>query len=57
MRELEKFPDGSVPSNLEEQKKIGDLISRSLDHLITLHQQKCKQLQIIRKFMLKNMFL
>ncbi|WP_349088563.1 restriction endonuclease subunit S [Anaerobutyricum soehngenii] len=55
MRELEKFPV-SVPSNLEEQKKIGDYF-RSLDHLITLHQQKCKQLQIIRKFMLKNMFL
>ena len=55
MRELEKFPV-SVPSNLEEQKKIGDYF-RSLDHLITLHQQKCKQLQIIRKFMIKNMFL
>lgn len=55
MRELEKFPV-SVPSNLEEQKKIGDYF-RSPDHLITLHQQKCKQLQIIRKFMLKNMFL
>ena len=55
MRELEKFPV-SVPSNLEEQKKIGDYF-RSLDNLITLHQQKCKQLQIIRKFMLKNMFL
>ena len=55
MRELEKFPV-SVPSNLEEQKNIGDYFRR-LDHLITLHQQKCKQLQIIRKFMLKNMFL
>lgn len=54
MRELEKFPV-SVPSNLEEQKKIGDYF-RSLDHLITLHQQKCKQLQIIRKFMLKICF-
>lgn len=55
MRELEKFPV-SVPSNLEEQKKIGDYF-RSLDHLITLHQRKCNQLQIIRKYMLKNMFL
>lgn len=39
-----------------EQKKIGVYL-HNLDHLITLHQQKCKQLQIIRKFMLKNMFL
>ena len=38
MRELEKFPV-SVPSNLEEQKKIGDYF-RNLDHLITLHQRK-----------------
>ena len=35
MRELEKFPV-SVPSNLEEQKKIGDYF-RNLDHLITLY--------------------
>ena len=40
MRELEKFPV-SVPSNLEEQKKIGDYF-RSLDHLITLHQRQHK---------------
>ena len=39
MRELEKFPV-SVPSNLEEQKKIGDYF-RNLDHLITLHHRKC----------------
>ena len=44
------------PLSKEEQKKIGDYFSK-LDNLITLHQQKCKQLQIIRKFMLKNMFL
>ena len=42
--------------SLNEQKCIGRYFN-SLDHLITLHQQKCKQLQIIRKFMLKNMFL
>lgn len=40
----------------EEQQRIGWYFS-NLDHLITLHQQKCKQLQIIRKYMLKNMFL
>lgn len=39
----------------EEQKKIGDYF-RGLDHLITLHQQKCDELQNIKKFMLKNMF-
>ena len=45
-----------VPFSKEEQSKIGRYFD-SLDHLITLHQQKCKQLQIIRKYMLKNMFL
>lgn len=39
-----------------EQKKIATYFD-NIDNLITLHQQKCKQLQIIRKFMLKNMFL
>ena len=33
------------PLSKEEQKKIGDYFSK-LDHLITLHQQKCKQLQL-----------
>ena len=41
---------------MDEQNKISSYFS-NLDHLITLHQQKCKQLQIIRKYMLKNMFL
>ena len=54
MRELEKFPV-SVPSNLEEQKKIGDYF-RNLDHLITLHQHKCDELQNLKKYMLQNMF-
>jgi len=38
-----------------EQKKIGEYFS-NLDHLITLHQQKCDQLQSIKKYMLQNMF-
>ena len=38
-----------------EQKKIGDYF-RNFDHLITLHQQKCEELQKIKKFMLQNMF-
>ncbi len=43
-----------VPS-LKEQKKIGAYFD-SLDHLITLHQQKCDELRNIKKFMLQNMF-
>lgn len=40
----------------EEQKKIGDYF-RSLDHFITLHQQKCDELRNVKKFMLQNMFI
>ncbi len=54
MRELEKFPV-SVPSNLEEQKKIGDYF-RNLDHLITLHQHKCDEMKKLKKYMLQKMF-
>ena len=43
------------PYSLDEQRKIGEYFD-SLDHLITLHQQKCDELQNIKKFMLKNMF-
>lgn len=39
---------------LEEQKKIGQYF-RALDHIITLHQKKCEELQKIKKFMLQNM--
>ena len=38
-----------------EQKKIGHYFS-NLDHLITLHQQKCEELKKIKKFMLQKMF-
>lgn len=41
---------------IEEQKKIGAYFS-NLDHLITLHQRKCDELQNIKKFMLQNMFI
>ena len=66
-----KFDDGNKQTNLsikdvmnykdmypnyKEQKDIGKYF-HILDNLITLHQQKCKQLQIIKKYMLKNMFL
>ena len=38
-----------------EQEKIGNYFS-NLDHLITLHQRKCEELQKLKKFMLQNMF-
>ncbi|MEJ8772621.1 restriction endonuclease subunit S [Blautia sp. HCN-1074] len=44
----------SVPK-FEEQQKIGAYFS-TLDHLITLHQQKCEELKKIKKFMLQKMF-
>ena len=40
----------------EEQEKIGIYFS-NLDHIITLHQRKCDELQSIKKFMLQNMFI
>ena len=40
---------------IDEQKRIGDYF-RNLDHLITLHQRKCDNLKLIKKFMLQNMF-
>ena len=41
--------------NFEEQKKIAAYFDH-LDHLITLHQHKCDELQKLKKFMLQNMF-
>ena len=40
---------------LAEQKKIGDYFE-SLDHLITLHQRKCEEMKILKKYMLQKMF-
>ena len=45
-----------MPTNIDEQNRIARYFS-NLDNLITLHQRKCNQLQIIRKYMLKNIFL
>ena len=42
------------PSTLE-QDKIAEYF-RVLDHLITLHQHKCDELQNLKKYMLQNMF-
>ena len=44
-----------LPPSKEEQSKIGGYFDQ-LDHLITLHQHKCEQLQSMKKFMLQNMF-
>ena len=45
----------SFPETIEEEKKIGEYF-HALDHLITLHQRKCDELQNMKKFMLQNMF-
>ena len=39
----------------DEQRKLASYFD-DLDHLITLHQHKCEQLQNMKKFMLQNMF-
>ena len=44
-----------MPTDMKEQMQIGEYF-KTLDHLITLHQQKCDELQNIKKFMLQNMF-
>lgn len=54
---LEMISDMKIPvPNVEEQRKIGNLLD-GIDHLITLHQQKCDELRNIKKFMLQNMFI
>ena len=39
----------------DEQRKLASYFD-DLDHLITLHQHKCEQLQSMKKFMLQKMF-
>lgn len=39
----------------DEQVKIGDYFE-SLDNLITLHQRKCEETKILKKYMLQKMF-
>ena len=51
-----QFMEMPIPyPTLEEQRKIGEHFD-ALDHLITLHQRKCDELQNIKKYMLQNMF-
>ena len=42
-------------ASYDEQVKIADYF-QYLDHLITLHQRKCDNLKLVKKFMLQNMF-
>jgi len=44
-----------VPKSIEEQTKIGEYFS-NLDNLITLHQRKCDETKILKKYMLTKMF-
>ena len=45
----------TMTPDYEEQRLIGEYFS-NLDHLITLHQKKCEQLTILKKYMLQKMF-
>ena len=47
--------DLMMPKTMSEQQQIGEYF-QTIDHLITLHQRKCEELQNIKKFMLQNMF-
>ena len=44
-----------LPVDVMEQQQISAIL-HSLDHLITLHQRKCDNLKLVKKFMLQNMF-
>ena len=52
--ELIKILPITLPS-IEEQNKISENLFK-LDTLITLHQRKCDELKIMKKFMLQNIF-
>lgn len=54
MENIRKFTI-NIPINREEQDCLAKYFD-SLDHLITLHQQKCEELKKIKKFMLQKMF-
>lgn len=46
----------SFPKTIDEETKIGEYFY-AIDHLITLHQRKCDELQNLKKYMLQNMFI
>ena len=51
---LENFPM-VLPPNMEEQIKIADYCC-NLDHLITLHQRKLKNLNVLKKCVMQKLF-
>lgn len=44
------------PFDLDEQEKIGRYFLH-IDNLITLHQRKLENLQLLKKFLLQNLFI
>lgn len=44
-----------LPSKLKEQEKIGEYFC-NLDHLITLHQRKLKNLNVLKKCVMQKLF-
>lgn len=53
---LEMIADMEIPiPEIEEQIRIGRYFD-SLDHLITLHQHKCDEMKLLKKFMFQKMF-
>ena len=53
--EILKITPLFLPTSIAEQERLGEYF-HNLDHLITLHQQKCEELKKIKKFMLQKMF-
>ena len=47
--------DIKIPIDTSEQEKMGAYFA-DLDHLITLHQRKCENVQKLKKYMLQKMF-
>ena len=54
MENIRKFTI-NIPISREEQDCLAKYFD-NLDHLITLHQNKCDELKKIKKYMLQNMF-
>ena len=54
MENIRKFTI-NIPINKEEQDCLVKYFD-SLDHLITLHQRKCEETKILKKYMLQKMF-
>jgi type I restriction enzyme S subunit len=53
-KQMEKMP--ILLPDFEEQQKIG-IFFKQLDNIITLHQEKLKQLQVCKKALLQKMFI